>query len=189
MAAARAGAAADGIPLYQHIARLAGAGAANVLPVPMMNILNGGAHADSSVDFQEFMVMPAGMPSFAEALRAGVEVFHALRGILKKAGHATGVGDEGGFAPSLRSNREALDLVLEAVRAAGLKAGDEVYLALDVASSELWSDGTYVVQQVTRADALAGRDDCDVRGLDTAVSDRVHRGSGSLKATGTDGRR
>ena len=144
MAAARAGAAVAGLPLYQHIARLAGAGSANLLPVPMMNILNGGAHADSSVDFQEFMVLPAGLPSFAEALRAGTEIFHALRGILKKAGHSTGVGDEGGFAPNLRSNREALDLVLDAVRAAGLKAGDEVFLALDVASSELWNDGAYV---------------------------------------------
>jgi len=144
MAAVRAGAAAAGIPLYQHIARLAGTGPATLLPVPMMNILNGGAHADSSVDFQEFMVMPAGMPTFAEALRAGTEVFHALRGILKRAGLSTGVGDEGGFAPNLRSNREALDLVLEAVGSAGLRAGDEVFLALDVASSELWKDGAYV---------------------------------------------
>ena len=144
MAAVRAGAAAAGIPLYQHLAQLAGTGPATLLPVPMMNILNGGAHADSSVDFQEFMVMPAGMPSFAEALRAGVEVFHALRGILKKAGHSTGVGDEGGFAPNLRSNREALDLVLEATQVAGLKAGSDVFLALDVASSELWQDGKYV---------------------------------------------
>jgi enolase len=147
MAAARAGAAADGVPLYQHIARLAGAGSATLLPVPMLNILNGGAHADSSVDFQEFMVMPAGMPTFADALRAGVEIFHALRGILKKAGHSTGVGDEGGFAPNLRSNREALDLVVEAVRTAGLKAGDEIFLALDVASSELWKDGSYVFRK------------------------------------------
>ena len=144
MAAVRAGAAAAGLPLYQHIARLAGTGPAQLLPVPMMNILNGGAHADSSVDFQEFMVMPAGMPSFTEALRAGVEIFHALRGILKKAGHSTGVGDEGGFAPNLRSNREALDVVLEAIRTTGLKAGDDVFLALDVASSEFWKDGTYV---------------------------------------------
>ena len=144
MAAARAGAAADGIPLYQHIAHLAGTGSATLLPVPMLNILNGGAHADSSVDFQEFMVMPAGLPTFADALRAGVEIFHALRGILKKAGHSTGVGDEGGFAPNLRSNREALDLVVEAVRTAGLKAGDEIFLALDVASSELWKDRSYV---------------------------------------------
>ena len=147
MAAARAGAAADGVPLYQHIARLAGAGSATLLPVPMLNILNGGAHADSSVDFQEFMVMPAGMPTFADSLRAGVEIFHALRGILKKAGHSTGVGDEGGFAPNLRSNREALDLVVEAVRTAGLKAGDEIFLALDVASSELWKDRSYVFRK------------------------------------------
>jgi enolase len=106
-----------------------------------MNILNGGAHADSSVDFQEFMVMPVGASSFAEALRAGTEIFHALRGILKARGQSTGVGDEGGFAPNLKSNREAVEVVLEAVGKAGLKAGDEVFLALDVASSELWAGG------------------------------------------------
>ena len=144
MAAAKAAAATEGVPLYQYIARLAGTGTGYVLPVPMMNILNGGAHADSSVDLQEFMVMPVGMSSFADALRAGTEVFHALRGILKKAGHSTGVGDEGGFAPNLRSNREALDLVMQAVAAAGLTAGADVFLALDVASSELWKNGSYV---------------------------------------------
>jgi enolase len=106
----------------------------------MMNILNGGAHADSSVDFQEFMVMPIGAPTFAEAVRMGAEIFHALRGILKKKGYATGVGDEGGFAPSLTSNREALDVVLEAISRAGYKAGDNVFLAIDVAASELWAD-------------------------------------------------
>jgi enolase len=150
MAAARAGAAAAGRPLYQHLAQLSGRQAADghyVLPVPMMNILNGGAHADSSVDLQEFMVMPAGLPTFSEALRAGTEIFHALRSILKKGGHSTGVGDEGGFAPNLRSNREALDVVLEAVGAAGLKAGHDVFLALDVASSELWSSGRYVFKK------------------------------------------
>jgi enolase len=105
-----------------------------------MNILNGGAHADSSVDFQEFMVMPIGAPTFADAVRAGAEVFHALRGILKKKGYATGVGDEGGFAPSLTSNQEALDVVLEAVQRAGYAAGEYMYLALDVAASELWSE-------------------------------------------------
>ena len=142
MAAARAGAAAAGVQLYAHIAQLSGAtGDRYLLPVPMMNILNGGAHADSSVDLQEFMVMPAGMPTFAEALRAGTEIFHALRAILKKAGHSTGVGDEGGFAPNLKSNREALDLVLEAVGKAGYTAGTDVFLALDVAASELW-DGS-----------------------------------------------
>jgi enolase len=113
-----------------------------VLPVPMMNILNGGAHADSSVDFQEFMVMPLGMPSFAEAVRAGAEIFHTLRGILKKRGHSTGVGDEGGFAPSLSSNREAVEVVLEAVSQAGYTPGGTVFLALDVASSELWNERT-----------------------------------------------
>ena len=113
----------------------------------MMNILNGGAHADSSVDLQEFMVMPAGLPTFAEALRAGVEIFHALRGILKKAGHSTGVGDEGGFAPNLKSNREALDVVVEAIGKAGFTAGRDVFLALDPAASELWQDGRYVFQK------------------------------------------
>jgi enolase len=140
MALARAVADGSGIPLYKHVADLYGAGGALSLPVPMMNILNGGAHADSSVDFQEFMVMPAGASSFAEGLRAGVEIFHALRAILKKKGYATGVGDEGGFAPSLSSNREAVDLVLEAVTRAGYSAGKDVYLALDVASSELWNE-------------------------------------------------
>src|SRR5688572_690666 len=144
MAAAKAAAVAEGLPLYQYLGRLAGTASSYVLPVPMMNILNGGAHADSSVDLQEFMVMPVGMSSFADALRAGTEVFHALRGILKKAGHSTGVGDEGGFAPNLRSNREALDLVMQAVAAAGLTAGGDVFLALDVASSELWKNGSYV---------------------------------------------
>jgi enolase len=144
MALARAAAAAEGVPLYLHLAKLHGArDGGSVLPVPMMNILNGGAHADSSVDFQEFMVMPTGMPTFAEALRAGAEIFHTLRGILKKKGHATGVGDEGGFAPSLSSNREAVDLVLEAVAQAGYKAGQNIFLALDVASSELWNDSTH----------------------------------------------
>jgi len=108
--------------------------------VPMMNILNGGAHADSSVDFQEFMVMPVGATSFAEGLRMGAEIFHALRGILKKKGYSTGVGDEGGFAPSLKSNREAVDVVLEAIAQAGYKAGENVFIALDVAASELWVD-------------------------------------------------
>jgi enolase len=148
MAAARAGAAAAGVPVYAHIARLSGAtGDRYVLPVPMMNILNGGAHADSSVDLQEFMVMPVGLPTFAEGLRAGTEIFHALRAILKQAGHSTGVGDEGGFAPNLKSNREALDLVLEAVGKAGYAAGTDVFLALDVAASELWDSGQYVFKK------------------------------------------
>ena len=141
MAALRADAASRRLPLYAHIAELYGSNRFT-LPVPMMNILNGGAHADSSVDFQEFMVMPVGAPSFAEALRTGAEIFHALRGILKARGQSTGVGDEGGFAPNLRSNREAVEVVLEAVGKAGMKAGGDIYLALDVAASELWAPTT-----------------------------------------------
>jgi enolase len=140
MAAARAEAAKKQIPLYRHLGELYG-NTTFTLPVPMMNILNGGAHADSSVDFQEFMVMPVGAPSFAEALRTGAEIFHALRGILKARGQSTGVGDEGGFAPNLKSNREAIEVVLEAIGKAGGKAGQDVFIALDVASSELWAGG------------------------------------------------
>jgi enolase len=151
MAAARAAAAASGRPLYEHLAQLSGRvppdGAKYMLPVPMMNILNGGAHADSSVDMQEFMVMPLGLPTFSEGLRAGTEIFHALRSILKKAGHSTGVGDEGGFAPNLKSNREAVELVLEAIGKAGYRAGDNVFVALDVAASELWDNGRYVFRK------------------------------------------
>ena len=143
MAAMRADAARAGTPLYAHIAKLAGNTSGYTLPVPMMNILNGGAHADSNVDFQEFMVMPVGFPTFSEGLRCGAEIFHALRSILKSRGLSTGVGDEGGFAPSLRSNREALEVVLEAVGKAGAKAGDNVFLALDVAASEFWAGDKY----------------------------------------------
>jgi enolase len=139
MAALKADAIGQSKSLYAHIAHLAGSTAGFLLPVPMMNILNGGAHADSNVDFQEFMVMPVGAASFSDGLRIGVEVFHALRGILKKRGLSTGVGDEGGFAPSLRSNREAVEVVLEAIGKAGYRAGGDVYLALDVASSEFWA--------------------------------------------------
>jgi enolase len=152
MAVANASAKAAGMPLYEHLATLVPAAArANgpVLPVPMMNILNGGAHADTNVDFQEFMVMPVGLPTFAEALRAGVETFHALRSLLKKRGLGTGVGDEGGFAPSLSSNREAIELVLEAVKTAGYTPGRDMFLALDVASSEFFDEkaGHYVLEK------------------------------------------
>jgi enolase len=140
MAAVHADAAAAGLPLYRHLGALYGE-TAFTLPTPMMNILNGGAHADTSVDVQEFMVMPVGARSFADALRAGAEIFHALRGILKSRGQSTGVGDEGGFAPNLKSNREAIDVVLEAIGKAGMKAGQDVFVALDVASSELWAGG------------------------------------------------
>jgi enolase len=157
MAFAKATAAAAGTPLYAHLASLnpKWAGHATMLPVPMMNILNGGAHADSSVDVQEFMVMPAGASSFAEALRAGAEIFHALRGILKGRGLSTGVGDEGGFAPSLKANQEALDVVLEAIGRAGYKAGADVYIAIDVAASELWKDGQYVFKKSGEASRSA----------------------------------
>jgi len=146
MAAARADAAARKIPLYRQLGELYG-NESYTLPVPMMNILNGGAHADSSVDFQEFMVMPLNAPSFGEAVRWGAEVFHALRGLLKARGQSTGVGDEGGFAPNLKSNREAVEVVLEAIGKAGLKAGTDVWIALDVASSELWSSGRYTFKK------------------------------------------
>jgi enolase len=159
MALARANANALGLPLYAHAAKLYGTSAATVLPVPMMNILNGGAHADSSVDFQEFMVMPVGARTFADAVRCGAEIFHALRGILKKKGYSTGVGDEGGFAPSLSSNQEALDVVLDAVGQAGYKAGETVYLALDVASSELWNDDSKKYEFKKSKDKTRSADD------------------------------
>jgi enolase len=152
MAAARAEAASSGTPVYRHVAALFGNDALT-LPVPMMNILNGGAHADTSVDFQEFMVMPVGVSSFAEALRLGAEIFHALRGILRARGQSTGVGDEGGFAPNLKSNREAVEVVLEAISQTGLKAGRDVFIALDVASSEFWAgSGRYVFKKSGEAD-------------------------------------
>ena len=138
MAAARATAAALGLPLYKYLARYSSDASANTLPVPMMNILNGGAHADNSVDVQEFMVVPLGAPNFHEALRWGVEVFHNLKAVLKKNGYSTAVGDEGGFAPNLKSNEEALERVLEAITAAGYKPGLQIAIALDPASSEFY---------------------------------------------------
>src|SRR5512146_611720 len=134
MAATRAAASAHQLPLYRYL----GGVDANLLPVPMMNILNGGAHADNNVDFQEFMAMPVGAPSFSEALRWGVETFHVLKAVLKKHGYNTSVGDEGGFAPSVKSNVEAIEVVLEAITQAGFKPGEQVAIALDPASSELF---------------------------------------------------
>ena len=139
LAAAHAAAAASNLPLYRYLNR-----DAHVLPVPMMNVLNGGKHADSSVDMQEFMIVPQGAPTFAECIRAGAEVFHALAAVLKKLGHSTNVGDEGGFAPSLGSNEEPLELLLEAIAKAGYKPGSDVAIALDPASSEFCEDGKYV---------------------------------------------
>lgn len=138
MATARAAANENGLPLYKYLARFSSVTSANVLPIPMMNILNGGAHADNSVDAQEFMVMPVGAPNFHEALRWGVEVFHHLKAVLKKNGYSTAVGDEGGFAPNLKSNEEALERVLEAITAAGYKPGEQIAIALDPAASEFY---------------------------------------------------
>jgi len=143
LATARAAADTVGLPLYSY---LGGVGA-RTLPVPMMNVLNGGAHADNNVDFQEFMIVPGGLPTFAEALRAGSEVFHALKAVLKKRGHSTSVGDEGGFAPNLKSNDEAIDAILEAINQAGYKAGEQIALALDPASSEFYEKGLYVFKK------------------------------------------
>src|SRR5271165_2113954 len=149
MAAARAAAVALKQPLYKYLSRYSTDTSANLLPVPMMNILNGGAHADSSVDFQEFMAMPIGASSFSEALRWGVEVFHALKAALKKHGYSTSVGDEGGFAPSCKSNEEAIQIVLEAITAAGYKPGEQVSIALDPAASEFFdkTSGKYVFKK------------------------------------------
>jgi enolase len=139
MANAHAYAASQNLPLWRHLA----GDRTPVLPVPMMNIINGGAHADNNVDMQEFMVLPLGLPSFSEALRCGTEIFHALKSVLRARGMATAVGDEGGFAPDLRSNVEAIEVILEAINKAGYKAGDDVMLGLDVASSEFFKDGRY----------------------------------------------
>ncbi len=139
LAVAHAAAAALDLPLYRYL----GGVAAHILPVPLMNILNGGKHAADSADFQEFMVVPVGAPSFSEALRMGVEIYHTLKEVLKQAGYTTNVGDEGGFAPSLKSNAEAFDLIIEAIQKAGYTPGEDVYLALDAAASELYQDGKY----------------------------------------------
>ena len=147
MGAARAAAAALGVPLFRYL----GGTNACVLPVPMMNILNGGAHADNNLDPQEFMVIPAGAASFSESLRMGVETFHSLKSVLKKKGYVTSVGDEGGFAPNLKSSEEALDLIVESIEKAGYKAGKDICLALDVAASEFFEDGRYHFRKSTGA--------------------------------------
>jgi len=142
LAAAHAAAAAAGTPLYRFL----GGDAARLLPAPMMNVLNGGAHADNTVDLQEFMLFPVGAPTFSEALRWGAEVFHRLKAILAKKGYATAVGDEGGFAPNLKSNREAIELVLEAIEAAGYRPGEQIAIALDPAASEFYREDAYVLE-------------------------------------------
>ena len=152
-AVARAAADSAGLPLWRYV----GGPNAHLLPVPMMNILNGGAHADTNVDIQEFMIAPIGAPSFREALRSGAEVYHALKSVLKSRGLATGVGDEGGFAPDLESNRAALDLIAEAIGKAGYELGKDVVLALDVAATEFCEGGTYTFegQQKSAAEMTA----------------------------------
>jgi enolase len=149
LAVARAAAESAGLPLYRYV----GGPNAHVLPVPMMNILNGGAHADSNVDVQEFMIAPIGAPTFREALRYGAEVYHALKSVLKEKGLSTGLGDEGGFAPNLESNRAALDLIAEAVAKAGYTLGTDIALAMDVAASEFFEDGAYVFEGAKKTSA------------------------------------
>jgi enolase len=147
LAAAKAAARTHSQPLYRYL----GGPEATLLPVPMMNIVNGGAHADNPIDFQEFMIVPVGAPSIAEAVRMGAEIFHALRSALKQAGYTTAVGDEGGFAPDLASTRAALDFVMSAIAAAGYRPGEDIYLALDVAATELFHDGRYVLEGEKRS--------------------------------------
>ena len=147
LATAQAAAESAGLPLYKYV----GGPNAHVLPVPMMNILNGGAHADTNVDIQEFMIAPIGAPSFSDAVRSGAEVYHSLKAVLKKRGLATGVGDEGGFAPELASNRAALDLIAEAVGAAGYQLGTDIVLALDVAATEFCTDGVYTFEGASKS--------------------------------------
>lgn len=146
LAVANAAANALNMPLYRYIGGIN----AKVLPVPMMNIINGGSHADNSVDLQEFMIMPAGAPTFSEALRMCAEVYHTLKKILNDKGYSTGIGDEGGFAPNLKSNAEALDVIIEAIGKAGYKAGEEIFIAIDAASSEYYKDGKYVLEHEGR---------------------------------------
>jgi enolase len=151
LAVAKAAADASGLPLYRYV----GGTMPRVLPTPMMNIVNGGAHADNPIDFQEFMILPVGAPTFAEALRWGAETFHALKGALKKAGHNTNVGDEGGFAPNLPSAEAALEFCVKAIEAAGFKPGDEIALGLDCAASEFFKDGAYVYEGEKRSRSIA----------------------------------
>ncbi len=153
MAYARAQAMSAGIPLYQYL----GGSNAHVIPVPALNIINGGSHADNNVDFQEFMIAPHGATSFRESIRMGAEVFHALKSVLKKKGYSTGVGDEGGFAPDLKSNEEAVEVILEAIHKAGYKPGDQVSICLDPAASELWDNGKYKMFKST-GDLLSSDD-------------------------------
>jgi len=147
LAIAKASSAALGLPLYRYL----GGVSARMMPVPMMNILNGGKHAENSTDLQEFMIMPVGAPSFSEALRWGSEIYHQLKGVLKNGGYSTGVGDEGGFAPSLGANHEAIELIVKAIERAGFKPGEDVFVALDPAASEIYENGSYVLKKEGRS--------------------------------------
>ena len=171
LAAAKAAAAANKLPLYRYV----GGTSARLLPVPMMNIVNGGVHADNPIDFQEFMIVPLGPPSFAEALRAGSEIFHTLRAALKAAGHNTNVGDEGGFAPNLPSAEEALDFVMKAIEKAGYRPGEDVALALDPAASEFFKDGAYQYRGEGKTRSLEQQVDYLAELVGT-LSDRLDRG-------------
>jgi enolase len=207
LAVARAAADTLGLPLYRYI----GGTHTNRLPVPMMNIINGGRHADNNVDMQEFMVMPTGAPSFSEALRMGVEIFHNLKKVLQAKGYNTAVGDEGGFAPDLKSNEEAIEVILEAVEKAGYKAGEDMHIALDPASSEMFEDGAYVFYKsdpgtrrssddmvkfwtswvdqypiISVEDAMDENDWAGWKKLTEAVGDRVQLVGDDLFVTNTD---
>ncbi|MDP2690758.1 MAG: phosphopyruvate hydratase, partial [Deltaproteobacteria bacterium] len=182
MAVAKAAAEAAMLPLYRYI----GGANARVLPVPMMNIINGGAHANNSLDIQEFMIVPVGFTAFSEALRAGVETFHSLKGILRKKGLSTAVGDEGGFAPELETNREAIAVIMEAVEAAGYKPGHDILLALDCASSELYKKGVYTLEggelsADEMVDYLSGLvDDYPIISIEDGLSEDDWKGWGML---------
>ncbi len=172
MAAARAAAQFYDLPLYRYLGGIS----ASILPCPMMNIINGGAHADSNVDFQEFMVMPVGAPSFGEALRWGAETFHALKSVLKKKGYNTAVGDEGGFAPSLKANVEAIEVILEAITQAGYKPGEQIAIALDPAASEFFQEGKYVFKKSDKSVKSSEEMVKFWAGLGAAVSHRLPGG-------------
>ena len=173
LANAHAAAAFSGMPLFRYL----GGSRANTLPVPMMNILNGGAHSDAPIDFQEFMIMPKGAPSFSEALRYGTEVFHALKGVLKERGLSTAIGDEGGFAPALKSAEDALESIATAVERAGYKLGEQIFIALDTASSEFYDkeSGAVCLQEIRSIAAQRG-------GVDRPIMNRSPSGSRSSRS-------
>ena len=173
MAVAQASAASAGIPLYRYL----GGFNAHLLPVPLFNVLNGGAHADNSLDIQEFMVAPVAAPSFREALRMGVEIYHALRALLKEQSYSTAVGDEGGFAPNLKSHEQAIDLLMAAIEKVGLRPGQDVLLALDCAASELYDKGAYIFKKSGGAQENDRRNDSPVRRLARQLSPLVDRRS------------